>query len=353
MRITFFCPTALEKWGPDSITTTGIGGSEAAVILMAKQLAQLHHEVEVYAHCDAQSKDGVTYHSFETLTKITTDVLIVLRVPEVITPLREYIQSSKTYLWMHDMTPEEQLLPFLNFYDKVLVLSEFHRQAFPTVPDEKIVLTRNGIDTELIKMQEKKHLKRNPWSLVYCSNYDRGLILLTDHWDMLKKEFPRLELNVLYGWQTLEAILAPADFSTLKQRIEPLFNKPGVRHLGRVSQIEVINQLLSAGIFAYPCMYPETSCIAAMQAQACGAVPVVIPSGALQETVRNGCATKHRPEELGGVTPELVEEYIQALRAALTDKQKAEDIRETMIQESQEYFSWELVAREWAKELLS
>lgn len=351
MRITFFCPTALEKWGPDSITETGIGGSEAAVILMAKQVADLGHEVDVYALCDPQTKDGVTYRSFESLTKTSTDVLIILRVPAVITPLREYIQSKRTYLWMHDMLPEDELLPFLDSYDRILVLSAFHRQAFPSVPDAQIFQTRNGIDTGFI--QEQKKPKRNPWGLVYCSNYDRGLILFTDHWDALKKEFPKLELTIMYGWQTLEALMQPSDVAALKERIEPLFAKKDVHHLGRVSQPEVIKQLCGASIFAYPCMYPETSCIAAMQAQACGAVPVVIPSGALQETVQFGYKTAHRPEDLGSVNNQLVHEYLDALRAALRDQEKTESLREPMIQQSQDYFSWEGVAREWVKELFN
>lgn len=75
---------------------------------------------------------------------------------------------------------------------------------------------------------------------------------------------------------------------------------PGVTHLGRLSHAAVADQFRRARIWAYPCSFRETSCITAMKARAGGAIPAVIPNGALRETVRFGFRTGRDFDNPGG-----------------------------------------------------
>ncbi len=116
----------------------------------------------------------------------------------------------------------------------------------------------------------------------------------------------------------------PAD--RLKAVFEPLFTQPGVTHLGRIGHARVAAEYRAAGIWAYPCSFPETSCISAMKAQAAGAIPVVIPSGALRETIHIGFATKdaYTDPEPRPDGPELVAQWRQGHRQLVPDSAVAD-----------------------------
>ena len=62
-------------------------------------------------------------------------------------------------------------------------------------------------------------------------------------------------------------------------------NTPGVHYHGRVSQERLTQEFLTAGLWAYPTWFTETSCITAMEAQAAGLRCVCPDIAALAETV--------------------------------------------------------------------
>jgi len=65
------------------------------------------------------------------------------------------------------------------------------------------------------------------------------------------------------------------------RRLEPL----GVRFRDKVSQAELANEFTTAGVWAHPTWFTETSCITAMEAQAAGLRIVTSAIAALTETV--------------------------------------------------------------------
>jgi hypothetical protein len=90
-----------------------------------------------------------------------------------------------------------------------------------------------------------------------------------------------------------------------------------------------------------------------MKAQAAGAIPVVIPSGALRETVHFGFATKDaytdpepRPDGL-----ELVSQWRQGLLELLSDPERQRQVRRTMVTASRHGFAWDGVVDQWEAEL--
>ena len=123
-------------------------------------------------------------------------------------------------------------------------------------------------------------------------------------------------------------------------------------HLGRIGHLDVARQFLSAGIWAYPTAFPETSCITAMKAQAAGALPVVIPSGAVDETVEFGCKTSTSANDYPGrqPPPRVYEEWEDLLISNLRDPAKLEPLRAQMAAAARQRFAWETVAREWTAE---
>ena len=60
---------------------------------------------------------------------------------------------------------------------------------------------------------------------------------------------------------------------------------PGVKLHLRVPQALLAGELQRAGVWCYPCTYPETSCVAGLHAAAAGCIPVYQAEGAMAETM--------------------------------------------------------------------
>jgi glycosyltransferase involved in cell wall biosynthesis len=71
----------------------------------------------------------------------------------------------------------------------------------------------------------------------------------------------------------------------LEEHMENVFiHDPLPRHL-------LFNELKSAWAMFYPTYWPETFCMSALEAQACGTPVIAPPYGALTETVKGGVLT--------------------------------------------------------------
>ena len=153
---------------------------------------------------------------------------------------------------------------------------------------------------------------------------------------------------MFYGWQGFDAQRA----EELHHQLDPLLRQPGVSHLGRIGHHAVASQYMRAGIWAYPSHYRETSCISAMKAQAGVAVPVVIPTGALRETVQFGFRTRLGYDEAGGADTknELVREWLCGLIKLLRSPDEQSRIRTEMMPASKACYAWSTVADQWERE---
>ncbi len=349
MRIAFFCyPAATGIWSPDSIET-GIGGSEEAVIYMAAHLAELGHDVCVYNTRRGSERQirGVTYTGYDAQPKNPTDVGIVWRRAGLLRWMLEGLRIGRLYLWLHDALDASNFEPFLNAYRKVMVLSRFHRLLYPSIAPEKIFRTSNGIEPA----QFGESARRDPHLIVYGSSYNRGLRTLLENWGRIRRAVPDARLNVFYGWDILER-LNPAHCARIRPHFDQLMAQEGICHLGRLSHRDVARQYSTAGVWAYPCSFPETSCISAMKAQAGGAIPVVIPTGALRETVRFGFATMRSYTDFRGLPfpRRIIDEWLEGLISILCASQLQERVRRVMMPASRRRFAWARVAQAWEQE---
>jgi protein O-GlcNAc transferase len=349
MRIAFFCyPSGTDAWSPSS-TDEGIGGSEEAVIHMAARFAESGHEVAVYnrRRGDERYADGVRYAGYDRLADESIDVGVVWRRPGLWQWLLGGARSGRIYLWLHDAIGAANFEALLGVYRKVVVLSRFHRMLYPSVANEKFLVSSNGI--------EPSHFagfgRRDPQLIVYGSSYNRGLCTLLENWGRIREAVPDARLNIFYGWEVFER-LSPARCAVIRPYYERLMTQEGITHLWRVSHREVARQYSTAGVWAYPCSFPETSCISAMKAQAGGAIPVVIPTGALRETVKFGFATMRSYTDFRGLRfpRRIIDEWLDGLIAILRAPQLQERIRSVMVPRCISRFDWRRVAQQWERE---
>jgi len=349
--VAIVCTFAIAPWGPESLTE-GIGGSEEAVIYLSRELQKLGHSVFVYGKDVTEGTDqGVVWRNIESFGVVPHDIAISWRSPDAAYTYRK-LPIGTWYLWLHDMYELElqisELCAHHLFYDKFLVLSEFHRRSILPVPYDKLYKTSNGVSVNPVGSN------RVPYQMLYASNYDRGLKALLESWTDIKSQIPEANLKVCYGWQTLEKLHAQNGtkdtLDEIKGHIEHLFNQEGIEHLGRISHDELHKLMEESDVLAYPCSYPETSCIVSMKAQVLGAIPAVVTSGALKETVQYGFKQAAETDE-DGITMQCAREWTEGLVKLLKDPKK-DRIRERM-QAYATTLTWENVAKDWSTNLLS
>lgn len=291
LDIVFACGDAWQAWNPEIAKHEGIGGSETMVVEMAKRLALLGHRVRVFTSTGKHGDgifDGVEYRQTAHLANVKKcDVLVAWRNAEL---LASKIDAKLRLLWVHDIFAGGASHRNMLKADRVLALSHWHRDFVinhHNLPPEQVVVTRNGID--LARFEQR--VERNPKKVVYSSSPDRGLPVLLKVWPEIRKRVPDAELHVFYGFFNWRKIAeARGDMNQLRgidllehQLVELAAH--GVHNRGKVDQQTLAREFLSAGVWAHPTWFTETSCITAMEAQAAGLRIVTSSIAALNETV--------------------------------------------------------------------
>lgn len=189
-------------------------------------------------------------------------------------------------------------------------------------------------------------VKRDPYRVCYTSSYDRGLEHLLTVWPEVKSAVPEANLHVYYGWDLFAKFYGDnPERMAWMSKINQLLEQDGITHHGRVSQPQIVKEMKKCGIWAYPTHFGEISCISAMKAQACGAVPVVIDYAALNTTVQYG--KKIDGDIYDRETKDL---FKRVLIELLKSPEEQEIIRKDMISWALEYFQWSRVAKQWSDE---
>ncbi|MBW4488496.1 MAG: glycosyltransferase family 4 protein [Trichocoleus desertorum ATA4-8-CV12] len=349
-------PIRMESWAPPSVKT-GVGGSEEAVIYLGQELAKLGYQVTVFNSCgDMEGEhNGVLYQAVEKFNPHDHfNVLIFHR--SWLQPMTMKVKANKTAIWLHDnpqiltQVGEQERSKFLASFDKLLVLSRFHKSLLPDwIPEDKVLITRNGINLSDFNVSG---IARNPKRLIYISDYLRGIEHLLARWSDVLKEVPDAELHLFYGWETYDAIAQSPlieRFPQLKGRKEQiliLLQQKNVYEHGRIGHIQLIKELCKSGIYVYPCHFPEVFCIAGLKAQACGCIPVVTNYAALAETIQTGI----KIDGCAG-TSVVDKAFVEAVIDLLKNPEKQELMREK-VKAMKTSWGWNKVAQQWHDELL-
>lgn len=338
--------TALDAWGPWSLKE-GIGGSEEAIIRIAPKLQAMGYKVVVFAkpgHQTGLDEHGVMWRNYwDCNLEDEFDIFVAWRAPFI---FDRKIKARKKYLWLHDVMEEGEFTPerIANF-DKCILLSKYHRSLFPMIPDEKVLMSGNGIDPEEFIEYDGK-LERDPHRILYASSHVRGLAYIYEIWPEVKKAVPDATLNVFYGRESYDAVHKgnPERMKWMDDMQQKAKDLEGVTDHGKASQQQIVEEGFNSGLWAYPCPFPEIYCITAIKSQASGAVPVASNYAALDETIQFG----HK-QEFGEFDEKDLEKYKEALIWWLQHPEEQEKIRPKM-QEWARTNSWASIADGWVRD---
>ena len=131
--------------------------------------------------------------------------------------------------------------------------------------------------------------------LIYTSSPQRGLSLLYTAFNALAKKYPELELEVFSSFKLYKN---PSEndnsFAELFQKLE---EHPQIVYHGAATNMEVREALKRSHIFAYPCVWGETSCLSLIEAMSAGLLCVHPNNAALFETAANWTNMYHYEAE--------------------------------------------------------
>ena len=199
---------------------------------------------------------------------------------------QDLIEKNKiNILWMQHFVNQKEAQnigskDYVNKLDYIVFNSNWNFEKFQyqfKIPEEKSLVIKNAI--EKIDYQEKPKEKIN---LIYHTTPWRGLIHLLKVFKNLDLE--NVELNVCSS-----TIIYGKEFDKiLGKKFEKIFDEckstKNVNYLGFVENTKIIDLLKKMHIYAFPSVWPETSCISAIEAMAAGCQIVASNLGALYET---------------------------------------------------------------------
>lgn len=334
----------------NTLKTKSLGGSESAGYYMARALAKLGHRIHVFSNvAEFSESDGVVYAPFarwnEFARATASDVHIIQRAPELV-PLN--IQTKLNVLWCHDLALKRSVDLFRSVKwttDKIILLSQFHKAQYQEVhglTDQEIYVSRNGFD---FSMQPKLRglNERDPDLFIYCARPERGLDNLVDV----------VAPQLLKHRPTAKFVLCTYDnkVSELQSWIAGIADRAKaarlpIQDVGSLTKGQLYELMSNAAAYLYPTPsevgseFREISCIAALEAQACGLPFFHTGWGALNETVQSKVPTIATVADMGRQAARLVldpQRYAQVQIAGRAHVQ---------------HFDWDTIAREWSEMFL-
>jgi len=353
-RFIFYSPRNFEQWDWRNLET-GIGGSETCHIEMSWRLAQRGHEVISYTNipgdCPREWKNTKWFHLDECDFQ-DEGIWILFRCPDIVDKFA-HLDNKELWLMMQDEDyPGSWNDERIAKLTRIMPLCKEHARNVlrnnPSIPKEKIWITTNGVRVDLIREIEKGSIpERNPKRLIYASSPDRGLKALLKIFKRAREFVNDLELHIYYGFNNIDklVILYPhlSHFKDTKTEILKAAEQDGVYFHGRVSQRELYQAHLQSGLWVYPSLFTETSCVTCMESQALGPIPITNPLWALGENVHHGVFIQ------GDCYNDFLTQarYVGAIVRLANDVNLQENIRKEMMADSRFRFNWERIVDDW------
>ena len=265
--IVYYTGNSRIKWSGKS---ENLGGSETAVAMLSYYWTQQGYEVTVYGNVEEGIYKGVRYVKESEFKKDDHyETLILWRGFGC--QMLPYVKANRLIIDLHDHTDGKFFMTdAMNKVQKVMLKSMFHRKLFSMIPDGKIAIIPNGVDTQLLDVVDTDKYFRKRYRLIYTSSYVRGLEhILMYGFPEIKRQIPQAELHIYYGRDLLE--------NDFEKRLNELLKQPGVYEHGRISHQDLAKEYHQSTIHYYltTAASAEIDCIAVKESLYAGCIPVL------------------------------------------------------------------------------
>jgi len=378
----------------DTLKKRGLGGSESATILMAKELTKLGFKVTIFNNCNKDSKlaregtyDGVQYFDNTILdykSDFKFDIVISLRtiIPFITPNLYKQFEgyNPQRYsaitanarhkaVWMHDTFANGDLiledLLVQGHIDEVFTLSDFHstyvmncdhgKRRNMEVLKHKFFQTRNGIVTYKNDVDIRK---KDPHLYVFNAAFTKGMApLVNDIWPKIKAKIPEAKLICIGGFYVFPGQELDAQGKEwTKMSNDPKNKNLGIEFTGVIKQSEIADILERASYKLFPGAFPETFGISSLEAIAYNTPIIGTRFGALEETaVSEACYMIDYAIEPNSLFPFIpkerqVEKFVNAVLMAHHNRYLHQQ-KQYACNQIKGVVGWDSVALQWKQHL--
>lgn len=287
-----------RNYNIESVYQMPMGGSESALCYLAEALAQQGQEVWLFNNISqAEKSRGVMCMPVNSITNDllqSLDALIVLNMAVAGTKIKPLIgKNTRFILWTQHASDQPAISALQNreereSYDGFAFVSEWQRQQYIAqfnINLEKTAILRNAISPSFSAIFSNDisivSQKTKPPVIAYTSTPFRGLDILVEVFPKIRQAVPGTTLKVFSSMKVYQLSNADDQYNELYKKCQ---ETEGIEYIGSIPQPELSRQLKLATALAYPNHYPETSCIAVMEAMASGCYIITSNLGALPET---------------------------------------------------------------------
>ena len=254
--------------------------------------------------------------------------------------------KKPTILWCHDTwdDPESQHLKEEERrarFEKFIFVSNYQLSTYNMalqVPYAQSFVMQNAIEPIELKDKNQDQIK-----LIYHTTPHRGLnVAVAAIMELAKTHGDKIHFDVFssfeaYGWKDRD------------KEFEDLFNNirehPQMTYHGYQPNEKVREALQESHIFAYPSIWPETSCIAAIEAMSAGCQIVCPNYAALPETTANFATMYQWSEDIQF----HANVFANMLNAAIQNHYDEHTQRKLLYQKNytDNFYNWDLRASQW------
>jgi len=276
----------------DSAETRPLGGSESAMIMMMRELHKLGYEATVFCRCEKEGFfSGVRYLNIGKARHFLKEHHVQVFIAQTSSDAFSLeMNAGLKVFWTggnHDVRALQALSDreLQKQIDCFFFISRWQAENFQKkfgIPKDRVFMTRNGFDPSLFKGGAKKVKYR----MIYLSSPGRGLDILLDVFPGIRKRFKSAELHVFSDYEFYGE--AKGSWKHEHPEIAGKIDREGITHHGNIRRDRLAEELEKAYIMPYPTHFRETSCMAAIEAQAAGTPPVATRLAALPETIEHG-----------------------------------------------------------------
>ena len=288
--ILFYTGFADSLWNLTYSKTNALGGSERAVIHLAKEFSKKYNVTIIGDVLDETINCNGNIISFIHRFKVENQSLhfkyiIVSRYVSFFTIFPKFT-SDRLFLMAHDthfmnnlsgcnLNPEEIIESNLEKINGCVCLTKWHAEEYQRLyPKLNYSVINNGIELDLFP---KKYNKIKS-SFIYTSGSIRGLKRLLELWREITNLFPDAILNIA-SYETFPK----NNFD--KELLETINSFDNVYHLGKLNQMKLYSLMDRSEFWLYPCSFRETSCITAMEMMMSEVICLYYPIAGLTDTM--------------------------------------------------------------------
>ena len=289
---------------------------------------------------------GTEMMKYGLYERLPTDIRDEVQI--ICSRVREVDEHRPSILWLHDLFNDPEAVHLKDVesrerFTKLVFVSNWQFNTYNLamgVPYHKSMIMRNAI--EPITAHAKP--RGGKINLIYHTTPHRGLELLVPVFEFLEKHHDNIHLDV---YSSFEAYGRPQRDAPYLQLFERIKANPNMTYHGYQPNDVVREALQKAHIFAYPSIWQETSCIAAIEAMSAGCAIVAPNFAGLPETTANFAFEYQYSED--------AQQHVNIFANALSTVIDMVDNNEQSMQQrlaiqknyTDTFYNWDKRAKEW------